>query len=404
MPTDTRSRNKRRRAVSVAGAFCGLVMSAEYATASDSTQPPPWPAQAERSAATVFISGHSLTDRPIPDHLEKIALSLGSELAWNRQYVVGSDIQRRTRGSAAGETGWSGYRQGYNKDGEGMDVVAELRSPKTTGGKRYDTLLITEVRSILGALLWSDTVRTLRHYHDLFISANPEGRTYFYESWLGILDKSAPQRWIAYEREASPIWQCVAARINLSLQHADRTDRITPLPAGLALVELVERATQAQGVPGVTAGSVRETIDGLVADDVHLTPRGSYYLALVTYAAIYRRSPVGAWAPDGVDATQAASMQKIAWEFISNFYARSRPEPLAECRARILDRFSDIYWSYVNDSDRKIRGTSLLQSARDWFAQRRRSQLTTRTFSARDASNPLHFSPETDRDYWHRPL
>jgi len=165
---------------------------------------PPKTALPER----VFISGHSLTDQPLPSDLAAIAASLGHPLQWNRQYMVGSSIRARVRGAKAppGETGWSGYHQGSNRDSENMDVLAELRQPRTVTGGPYDVLLITEEHGLLGTMVWNDTVRYLRHYHDRFIDANPAGRTLFYESWLGLDDKNDPRRWIAYERAASPIW------------------------------------------------------------------------------------------------------------------------------------------------------------------------------------------------------
>ncbi len=394
------------RAAQVAGIIIGLVMSTQGVTAAE-PQPPPWPRQVERNEATVLISGHSLTDQPIPTYLDAIARSLGVSHEWNRHYIAGSSLKRRTRGENPDASDWQGYRQGDNKTGTNLDFVAELRSPKTTGGKPYDALVITEMHSVLASYLWFDTVRLLRHYHDVFISGNSQGRTYFYESWMGLIDKSAPARWIAYERAASPIWQCVATRINLSLEHAGRADRITPLPAGLAFAEFIARATEGEGLPGVTTGTPRETVDTLITDDVHLTERGSYYLALVIYSAIYSRSPVGAWAPAAVSARQAETMQKFAWTFISDFYARSRPLPLAECHALITGPFNKLYWSYLYDDGRKAHGWSpsgLVQKARDWLRKRRNTDLTTRIFSAQDASNPLYFSPDMDKSYWFPPL
>ena len=53
------------------------------------------------------------------------------------------------------------------------------------------------------SMIWHDTVRYLRHFHERFIAANPRGTTWFYESWLYVSDKDDPRRWIAFEREAS---------------------------------------------------------------------------------------------------------------------------------------------------------------------------------------------------------
>jgi hypothetical protein len=263
--------------------------------------------------------------------------------------MAGASLQARTRGRPPSETGWDGYRQGDNRDTQNMDVIAEFLAPRTIDGDRYDVLVITEVHSLLWAILGWDTVRLLRHYHERFMEGNPEGQTFFYEAWLGVNDKEDPRSWMAYERAASPVWQCVATRVNASLAAEGRDDRIASLPAGLALVELVERATSAEGVPGVSGETVLETINNIFSDDVHLTRLGAYYVALVSYSFINDQSPIGAWAPADIDDLQARSLQQVAWEFVSGYRASNKPLELAECRALVRDSFADLYWRYIYD-------------------------------------------------------
>ena len=76
------------------------------------------------------------------------------------------------------------------------------------------------------------------------------------------------------------------------------------MPSGLALVNLVERATQGY-VDGVTGSSTMETMNRLFQDDVHLTRMGTYYMSLVNYASVFRTSPIGAWAPGELSAQAA---------------------------------------------------------------------------------------------------
>ena len=190
------------------------------------------PGAMRRDRANLFISGHSLTDQPMPTFLAQIAGSLGTPMRWNRQYVVGSTLRERTRGMKADAQAWSGYRLGANREGEGMDVVAELRQPRTISGERYDTLLITEQNGLLWSLLNHDSVRYLRHFHERFIDGNPQGQTYFYEPWNSLNSKDDPRRWIAFERAASPVWQCIATRVNISLAAEGRRDRIASMPGG----------------------------------------------------------------------------------------------------------------------------------------------------------------------------
>lgn len=349
-----------------------------------------------RDAARIFYSGHSLMDQPLPNDVAAIAESLGTPAKWNRHYMWGTAIRTRARGPDLPDQGWAGYRWGYNREGQGMDVIAEFRNPQTIGGERYDALLITEQHGLLGTLVWNDTVRYLRHYHDRFIEGNAQGQTWFYEAWLSIDDKSDPRRWIAYERAASPVWQCLATRINVSLAAEKRSDRIASLPAGLALAALIERATQGTGLPGITAPTVRETVDRIVKDDVHLTPLGAYYMALVSYATIYVRSPVGAWAPKDVNVNQAKALQEMAWSFVTDYRANNRPLDLAACRALLSKSFIGLYWGYTRDTF----WAKDLDPARAWVRWAKHMIQWHWRFRGDNADNPLHFDPTNDRSYW----
>lgn len=348
----------------------------------------------------VLISGHSLTDQPLPDMLAAIAKSQGLAWDWQRQLILGSPIRDRSAGRI-GSAPWSGYRSGTNREGENLDLLKELRRAGA-GPEPYDTLLITEQHSVLGGLVWNDSVRHLRHFHDRFIEANPRGTTWFSESWLSLDDKANPQRWIAYERAASPVWRCVATRINLSLAAEGRSDRIAPLPAGRALAQLIERATQAPGIKGLSVGGLdtpesrRATIDRLVADEVHLTPLGTYYIALVTSAALTGSVQAASWMPAGIDAAAAVALQREATAFLQGWRQEDPPEDMSACRRHVQRSFIRIYWSYVRD--------------KDWIAEQGRFKATLRWLSqvlqwhwriARDTpANPFHFDPATDKSFW----
>ncbi len=330
---------------------------------------------APRRSARLFISGHSLVDNPLPDDLVRIANSLGGNSEYNEQNIIGSPLRLRTRGANPAASDWSGYRQGKNREGQNMDVLAELARPRTVGGL-YDVLILTERNDLVGTLLWEDTVRYARQFHDRAAAARPGVNTYFYESWLGLQDKGAPAEWIAYERAASRAWGCIDARINQSLSAEGRSERIVPLRAGRALAQLVERATQGT-VDGISGASVRETVDRVVQDDVHPTRLGMYYMALVSYATVYRQSPVGAWRPAEVSAAQAASLQRLAWEFVQQQEREPAPS-LAPCAAWMRDSFCTVYGTYRRDPSQ---GTA---------CQAR--------FAA--PGHPFEFNPQTERAYW----
>jgi hypothetical protein len=355
-------------------------------TASPASEPVLGPAPAPASGssaqkATLFFSGHSLMDNPMPDDTSSIASSLGRQALWNQQNYIGSPIRARTRGMSMDDPSFSGYKLGKNREGSNMNVVSELRSPQTVSG-RYDALVLTERHDLALSLQYEDTVRYARHFHERLIEGNPSAGSYLYHSWLGVRDKSNPASWIAYERSAAPVWQCVASRINTSLAHEGRGDRMHYLPAGLALVGLVERATQGY-VDGVTGSSSAETMNRIFLDDVHLTRLGTYYMSLVTYASVFKSSPVGAWAPGELSSGAARSLQELAWSSVSSYYANPQNPSPSSCAALMRDSFCSSYFSYTANPG--ALGSCVSQ------------------FSQNNANNPFFFNPGSDASYWFAP-
>ncbi len=343
----------------------------------------------------VFFSGHSLLDAPLQAHFASVAASLGDEVEWNRQNIGGSSIWRRMRGENRESEQWRGLREGDNRAGQGLDVVAELRAPATITGRTYDALVITEWHRALDAILWNDTTRYLRRYHELLVQRNAAAVTYFYEPWLDIADKNDPRDWIEYERALSPIWQCVTTRINVSLQHEGRADRVLSLPAGAALAALIERL-MASDHPFPPRESLEQRINRVIYDGVHVTPLGSYYMALVTYASLYRRPPASSWHPPEVSSEQAAFLQRVAWDFISKYYDSYAPLSLDQCRERLSAAVLGIYWRYQRKAvwQREVGALhSYVRMARYYV----RSKLALRR---RDHNNPFFFDPGSDSSYW----
>ncbi len=293
----------------------------------------------------LFVSGHSLTDPPMPAYLATIASSLGTPLQWNMQSIPGSPIRTRTEGAGPEHA----YRHGANREGRNLDVLAEWRAPKTVTGGAYDALLVAEQHGVLTALTYHDTPNALAGIHRDFVQANPHGRVWFYESWLSVDNKNDPSRWIAYERAASPVWQCVALRAARTLEAMGKPATIEAVPAGAALAALVERATT-QNVPGISAATTRETMNRLFADDVHLTPLGHYYMAAVVYATMWQRSPVGAEVPPSLDPTSARELQQHAWTFVEPWRAKRHRPGFEACRSQLEQSFIAQHWGYVRDT------------------------------------------------------
>ena len=357
----------------------------------------------QTSPFNVFWSGHSLTASPIPDYVAGLSEASGTLMGWNYHTMAGAGLEDRTRGRPPQPDGWAGYQQGDNRFGSKLDIIHELRTAESIGGGHYDALVITEVHDFMWSLLERDSVRLLRHYHERFIDGNPTGQTHFYQAWLDVDDPSDPRNWIAYERAAAPVWQCMATRVNVSLAAEGRTDRLAFLPAGLALAELVERATSSNGLAGISTDSPGATLHTLLPDDVHLSPLGAYYIALVSHAFIRPGVAVPRWHPAEVSAAQAAALQQAAAEFVRDFRKNNQPLDLPACRAYIREDFAELYWRYIDSARKSSELTwyaSLLERAKGEMRRVRNTRRWQQAF-AEDAPNPLRFEPGSDRDWWH---
>jgi hypothetical protein len=327
----------------------------------------------------VFYSGHSLIDRPLPDTVETIASSLGKTSRWNQQNIVGSPIRARTRGFDYNASDFSGYRLGANREGDNMDVVAELRNPRTIGGQKYHAMVLAERHDLPITREGEDGLRFARHIHERLIEGNPEATTYLYHAWWHMYDRGNPGPWINYERQAAPIWQCVVARVNTSLRLEGRSDRMQYLPSGIALVELVERATRGN-VPGITAGSTFDTVARLFYDDVHLTSLGRYYMSLVVYASLFRSPPTDAWVPEDVSPVAAASLKSIAWNVVANHYASATEPKLEDCAAYSRSTFCAATGNFLR----------IPQGINNCI----------QVHGYNDDRNPYYFNAATDRNSW----
>ena len=315
-----------------APASATAVFSAAYGSQSDAPR-------------KLFISGHSLTDRPLPDYLAEIAADAGNPLQWNMQHLPGSSLRARTQG--AGPARWSGYRTGTDRDRRPIDVLEELAPG--ADGITYDTLILNEVHTLLESLIWNDTIGNAVDYEARFFSSNPDGQTYLYASWLNIDDLGDPARWVAYEKAATRAWQCTVTRINDRLSEKKRTRPVRLIPAAQALAALVERTVSADGVEGLNAPTTRATMERLFTDDVHLTDLGNYYIALIGHIALYGGLPADPWVPSDLDPAQAMALQQFARDFMVRWH-QQQANVRIDCPRYLADDFAETYLAYVRDT------------------------------------------------------
>jgi GNAT superfamily N-acetyltransferase len=91
--------------------------------------------------------------------------------------------------------------------------------------------------------------------------------------------------------------------------------QVLVVPGGSALVKLKQAIDKGE-IPGVT-----NFYDEHFSDDLHLSEKGQYMVALAFYSALYRQSPEGrvTSARTGLTEAQAKSYQRIAWETVSTY-------------------------------------------------------------------------------------
>lgn len=320
----------------------------------------------------LFYSGHSLMDRPLPDQVEALARADGITLGWDRQYRIGSLMRERTRGADPAAADWTGWMQGENREGQGLDVLATLTGQNPSVAP-FDVLVTTERHDILWALTHESSAAYLRALHDARVRGRPQGATWFYEGWQSF-GPGQVRAWAAYERAAAGAWQCVAAEVNRSLEQAGRPDRVWSLPASRALVDLVDAALSERGLPGITAETETATLARLFRDEVHLTDLGLHYMALVTWAFVADRPLAGPWRPDTVTEEQSASLRRVA----SQAHAALRGQTLvesapADCQAQ-LTALCPVYWGYMEERQlaggRSALGAAWDRAKQQWRCER----------------------------------
>lgn len=244
-----------------------------------------------RDAANVFFVGHSLVNFDMPAMLDGVAQSADRRHAWAAHVGIGASLSWI----------WN------NPDrGEGENPHTALPSG------RWNVLVMTEAIPLADQVMWNDTVGYAQRFHDLAMAGDGASQVYFYETWHSL---DGAYDWRARIDSDRAMWDGVVRDLN-----ARTGGRVLMIPGGTALGRLVDRV-ESGGVSGL-----RSRRD-LFVDDIHLSDVGNYFIALVQYATIYRRSPVGVTAatvdrwgnPFTAPSPEAARlMQEIAWEVVSN--------------------------------------------------------------------------------------
>ena len=188
---------------------------------------------------------------------------------------------------------------------------AEGHNPRVTlAAEPFDVLVLTEAIPLATQIQWGDSAGNAGRFLALAYEQNPNVQAYLYETWHSL----TVDDWRAQLDTDRALWASIVTSVNAT--HAGRDMLL--VPGGRAMAALYDRI-EAGGLPGITS------IQDLFADDIHLTDTGWYFIAMVQYATIFRRSPVGLPAATTNRFGQAISpppagavpvMQEIAWQVV----------------------------------------------------------------------------------------
>ena len=260
-------------------------------TAPRDTQPPgelPNP-RAPLTSANVFFLGHSLQGWHAAAMIANFSAHAGVTYRYKSAIGNGANLMWQ----------WD------------HPTTAEGHNPRTTlGAEPFDVLVMTEAIPLATHVQWSDSVANAGRFLALAYAQNPNVQAYLYETW----HSRNVDDWRGQLDSDRALWMSIVNGVNAA--HPGRDMLL--IPGGRAMAALVDRI-EAGGVPGISS------VDALFVDDIHLSDTGWYFIAMVQYATILRRSPVGLPAATtnrfGVaipppPASAVPVMQAIAWQVV----------------------------------------------------------------------------------------
>jgi hypothetical protein len=223
---------------------------------SRSMRPGP-PRQANSASYRVLYVGHSLVNEDMPAMTRSIAESRGVIWTYDVQLTNGGSLKA-------------------NWEGGDRAIGVNARRALETGG--YDVLVLAEAVNLDDHLRWSEPEVYLNRFYSLAVEHRPDIRVYLYEVWH---DRVEPRA--RFGVPAGGSWRENLDSDLAKWEHivdARASERAGPpidiIPGGQAMAAVVDAIGRGE-VPGV------ERDGELFADDVHLSPLGNYFIALVQF-------------------------------------------------------------------------------------------------------------------------
>lgn len=250
----------------------------------------------------VYHLGHSLVGRDMPVMLAQLAgHDHASQLGWGTPLRAHWEDRVEITGFAA-ENAHPAHRP--------------ARAALESGA--YDAVVLTEMVELRDAIRWHAAPAYLARWVLAAQAGNPEARIYLYETWhrlddpvgwLERIDADLPALWLGELAQGAMAWGAPPVHL---------------IPGGQVLAAAV-RAAEAGRVPGVARREdfFARNPDGS-QDMIHLNDLGHYLIALVHFAVLYHRAPVGLPAaltradgtPVAIAPDTAAALQALTWDVV----------------------------------------------------------------------------------------
>ncbi len=251
----------------------------------------------------ILFVGHSLVGPNLPPLTEAALRAMNEPARVEAQIINGASLS-------------------YNWDNAASAEGQNARERLAIGG--VDALILTEAQPFPDHVKHSGTAGQVVLWAELARQKNPRAAVFLYETWPsrrtgpGMENKDDPYSATPWrERIAGDLalWEGVVTAA------AAQGQKVTLIPAGQAMLRL-EDAINAGAVPGMTA------IGEMFSDDIHLSGKGLYFVAMLHAGAITGRTPEGvpakltrAWADRSavMDQETAEALQRVAWETLQTY-------------------------------------------------------------------------------------
>jgi hypothetical protein len=334
-----------------------------------------WERLGPKTDVSVFWVGHSLVEvKGTTDWGEHSLMTLLGRLAADRGlgYRMGDHTLWGTSISAL----WRGRPHNHSRNAGSM--VPKREAFERSAGQ-YDTLVITEGLPLELSLKREYSPYYLRRFYCTLKKANPAARVYLYQTWVnfqaGDVYANYPPSdkfdWRAEMVAQRKLWEQLADEgSHAKVREPGMLDKlgwsstgdggctiedpIFIVPAGQAFVALFDHLAKLQPdeTPKLTNGDpltvgqlygnpyvdwpsdwplqgdasvadLQAVISKLKVrrpdfphDDIHASPLGVYFVALVHFATLYRQSPIGLPAPAFIGDDVAKTLQCVAWKTV----------------------------------------------------------------------------------------